>query len=180
MSWQEVIDFPNYEIWTEYPYQIRKKSNQRIVKERVDNKRGGYLICCLNGKSFYKHRIIAKQFIPNPNKYEFVDHISRVRTDNRIENLRWLSQRMNNNNRTDQEFVDEISDDAILVEKYNNHEFEDLYFYDDVFYFYNGINYTIKPKHMTKQGYYTVKLWDKNGKECRIYYSKLKREYGLI
>ena len=50
MSWQEVIDFPNYEIWTEFPYQIRRKSNQRICKESIDISKGGYLFCCLNGK----------------------------------------------------------------------------------------------------------------------------------
>ena len=181
MSWENLKDFENdYEIFNEYPYQIRKKSNQRIVKERIIQYKGGYLICYLNSKTCYKHRLIANQFIENPDNYEFVDHINRVRTDNRIENLRWVSRRMNNNNRSDQKFVDEISDEAIVVDKYGDYEFDDLYFHDDVFYLWNGINYTIRPKIMTKKGYYTIKLWDKYGKECRIYYNKFKNQYGLI
>ena len=32
MSWVECKVDPDYEISTEYPYQIRKKSNKRIVK----------------------------------------------------------------------------------------------------------------------------------------------------
>jgi len=38
------------------------------------------------------HRLLALAYIPNddPNKY-FVDHINRIKSDNRLENLRWVS-----------------------------------------------------------------------------------------
>ena len=139
MSWLECVCDSDYEIFSEFPFQVRKKKNQRIVKEYL-HKGTGYLVCQLNGKMYKKHRILALQFIPNPNPeiYNVVDHVSHIKTDNRLENLRWVSQQQNMNNRSDQNFVDELPDDAIVVDKYNNHEFEFLYFSPetDRFYFF--------------------------------------------
>ena len=45
------------------------------------------------------HRFIAEAFIPNPENKEQVDHINRVRHDNRVENLRWATRQQNCENR---------------------------------------------------------------------------------
>lgn len=37
------------------------------------------------------HRIIAETFIPNPQNLPEVDHIDNDKTNNRVENLRWIS-----------------------------------------------------------------------------------------
>ena len=91
-EWIELIVDPDYEIYSEYPYQIRKKSNKKIIKESI-HKPTGYVRCSLNQKVYRKHRLIAEQFIPNddPNNKSFIDHINHIRSDNRIENLRWCS-----------------------------------------------------------------------------------------
>ena len=51
-------------------------------------------------KRFTLHRLIALAYIPNPDNKPFIDHINRDRGDNRIENLRWVSIKENNINKS--------------------------------------------------------------------------------
>ena len=46
-------------------------------------------------KSYRIHRLIAEHFIENPDNLPCVDHINGIRTDNRIENLRWVTNHQN-------------------------------------------------------------------------------------
>ena len=72
----------------------------KILKNIEDRK--GYLKVCLtkNGrhKIFRVHRLVAEAFIPNPENKPCVDHINTIKNDNRIENLRWVTNKENNNN----------------------------------------------------------------------------------
>lgn len=52
------------------------------------------------GKSHkgYIHRLLAIQYLPNPEKKSDVDHIDRNRGNNDLSNLRWATHRENANN----------------------------------------------------------------------------------
>lgn len=72
---------------------------QHYVKDgylRVQlSKRGGQRIC----KQYRINRMVAETFIPNPYNLPEVDHINRVKTDNRVVNLRWCTRKENMRNR---------------------------------------------------------------------------------
>ena len=179
-EWQPLKGHESYEIYTDFPYQIRKRISHIPVKTHRDKTKGNYYVLYLDGKRYYLHHILANHFIDNPNGLRCVDHIDRDRGNNHIENLRWCSQRQNTNNRSDQTFVDEIPEEAIKVDHFNGWTFDELYFHDNTFYVYNGINYVVKRRYQDKNGYYFILITDAPGIRRTIYFNRFKREYQLI
>ena len=53
--------------------------------------RKGYQRVHIGNKLYSVHRLIALAFIPNPDNLETVDHVNEIKTDNRPENLRWMT-----------------------------------------------------------------------------------------
>ena len=82
---------PNGEVWS-----IRKKRCS-LLEGWITKK--GYRSYSINGKSIEGHRLVAEKYLPNPDNKEQVDHINRVRHDNRVENLRWVTRQENCENR---------------------------------------------------------------------------------
>lgn len=60
----------------------------------------GYRSLKINGERVMLHRLVATIWIPNPENKPQVDHINRIRTDNRVENLRWVTNAENQQNTT--------------------------------------------------------------------------------
>ena len=80
----------------------KKRKKPRIVKSyKIEKSRYKRIMLIVNNKkkNFALHRLLALTFIDNPNNHKFVDHINRIRDDNRLENLRWVNRCENNQNR---------------------------------------------------------------------------------
>ena len=60
----------------------------------------GYMEVRVRSKTLLVHRLVAETFIPNPEDKPTVDHINRVRDDNRVKNLRWATHREQMDNST--------------------------------------------------------------------------------
>ena len=86
--------YPDGGIWSNYgkgkflKQTIHKKGYHRVGLYR-DGKQ----------KRFSVHRLVAQAFIPNPDNKPEVDHINQDKSDNRLENLRWVTSSENNQNK---------------------------------------------------------------------------------
>lgn len=96
--------------WFETKYEGYFINKQGQVKKIMKTKeqiftgiigKNGYLYVSLGRKIGKKtiHSIMGEVFLPNPYNLRNIDHINRIKTDNRLENLRWFSQQDNMLNR---------------------------------------------------------------------------------
>lgn len=95
-------DFPNYAISNHG--RVLNIERQTYLSPSI-NRDGYYIVNLRNNDNktrhtFSIHRLIALCFIDNQNNHRCVDHIDRNKTNNNINNLRWVSHQENNRNRT--------------------------------------------------------------------------------
>lgn len=109
--WKTIDDYPNY--------MVSNMGRIKSLDRKILNNRWGNSYCLIKGKmlkpaldryltvslskngknkTFTVHKLVAKHFIPNPNNLSEIDHINTDKTDNRVENLRWVTHRENQNN----------------------------------------------------------------------------------
>ena len=195
----QMINHPNYEMSVEYPHTIRRIDNKREISEW---ERNGYMSVNLKDddmkRKYLKHRLIAEQFIPNPDNLPLIDHINHNRSDNRIENLRWVSASMNLSNKSSYksvryEFIDDIPEDSIIIDFYDTRterrEFDiDKYYYyyneesdEDIFYARISENvYKILHIDTRKDDVKVVYLKDTNNRKVSVVINRFKYQHDLL
>lgn len=102
-EWKDIKNYPDYMVSNQG--RVKSLNFKRTGKEQVlrcCKGKDGYLAVKLykNGKlkNFKVHRLVSEAFIPNTNNKPFIDHINTDKTDNRVENLRWVTSKENSNN----------------------------------------------------------------------------------
>lgn len=100
MEQVDIKGFEDYQITDDG--RVWSKKSKKWMKQHIRDSKKGYLCVglCINGKRIFLqiHKIVAKTFIPNPQNKPCIDHINTIRTDNRVENLRWVTYEENSNN----------------------------------------------------------------------------------
>jgi hypothetical protein len=184
INWITLNKFPNYDITDKYPFQIGRKQHGLILKQTVH--RTGYYSVMLNRKSYSFHRIIAEQFIPNPDNLPICDHKNRNITDNRLENLRYTTASINRKNISSRmgieyEYLDELPEDTIPFTEYEMRKgdirrFENLHLRIE--------NQTPQFLTSNRENQYRilynqnqhVRHADTSGKHCSICFSRIQKQ----
>ena len=129
MKFVSIVGYPNYTV--NILGDVKNVTTGKILKPCITD---GYLSVSLyTHKKMTKHhihRLILVHFISNPENKPCVDHINRIRTDNRIENLRWVTYCENSQNMS-------IHKDNKLKEQYI-HIYRNLYIFVKMI---NGVSY---------------------------------------
>ena len=96
-KWKNIKDFKNYSISN--TGKVKNNKTNKILKPRI--KKSGYIEYVLykNNKAFYllAHRLVGTHFVPNPYKFEMINHKDEDKQNNFEENLEWCNRIYNVN-----------------------------------------------------------------------------------
>jgi len=98
----EIQGYPNYLIYRDGKV-WSKKTNKYLKPQKTGKfyKIGkGYLSVNIDRLQIKVHRLVAIHYLLNPDNKPQVDHLNRDTYDNRVENLRWVSNSENQQNTT--------------------------------------------------------------------------------
>ena len=98
--YKTINNYPNYLI-SNLGNVLNKKSG-KFLSPVLD--KDGYQVVVLSNNGITTtmkvHRLVAKAFNKNPENNQLVDHIDNNRTNNKADNLRWVTSSQNNMNRS--------------------------------------------------------------------------------
>lgn len=135
---------------------VFSKRKNKYLKQTIN--KYGYCKVTLQKDKYKKmysvHRLVAENFIPNPNNYPCINHIDSNRKNNNIENLEWCTYKQNMEHAVKNHRFDEMAKVNSVKMKENK-----------IYLFSNG--YKKANKIRSKR----IKQYDKNNNLIKIYKS---------
>lgn len=97
--WKKIEEYNDYQVSNLGRVKSLKNKKEKVLKPSKNS--SGYLQVVLskNGKvkSHFIHKLVAKAFVDNKNKYIEVNHIDENKTNNFYSNLEWCDRKYNMN-----------------------------------------------------------------------------------
>lgn len=162
------------------------KTNKEL--KPVLNKNGYYYVMLYKNGIRENKRVnilVANAFLSNLDKLPDVDHINNVRTDNRIENLRFVSKNENNRNKLKHagviyKYVNELPANSLHITFIKNNDITDvgLFFNKQTEEFYIKMTdnkYKIMYKNPHRKSYFIRFRF--NNKQIHYSLSQLRKDY---
>ena len=172
---EQLRAYPGYEITTSSPFRVRRSGCENYLT--VFRNSEGYEVISIRGNKVLLHRVIAQQFIDNPDPEHLVevDHIDHIRDNNILENLRWVTKEENLRNRArwtcdPVEWFDETVDVAMEIRWYNGFQFSN--------YFFDGER-VITPARGSRHNFRVVNINKNNGISLRDITGRL-HNFGCV
>ena len=98
--WQDIQGYSGiYQVSTLGRIRSLKKGKIKLLKPYINNM--GYAVLSLYAnhkqKTYHVHKLVAETFLVKVDGKNYIDHINGIKTDNRIDNLRWCTPKENAN-----------------------------------------------------------------------------------
>lgn len=98
--WQDIQGYSGiYQVSTLGRIRSLKKGKIKLLKPYINNM--GYAVLSLYAnhkqKTYHVHKLVADTFLVKVDGRNYIDHINGIKTDNRIDNLRWCTPKENAN-----------------------------------------------------------------------------------
>jgi hypothetical protein len=148
-NWVVLKKHSNYKMCGTYPYPILEISKpHRVLPEWLDSK--GYVHVMIGGRPCLKHRLVAIQWVENPNssQYKIVDHKNNDPSYYHVDNLQWVEFSLNSLNRYGYRgewylYLQCLPRGTVRVCEIDENKFDILFFerVTNSFYYYNGFKY---------------------------------------
>lgn len=100
MQIKNIKNFPGYAVSEDGDvFSLNYNHTGTVKKLKTSSTNCGYKIVCIrkNKRPYWKlvHRLVAQAFIPNLENKSDINHKNGIKTDNRVENLEWVSKSEN-------------------------------------------------------------------------------------